>query len=291
MKTFELDGVSYQMPQSWDEIPAPFLPKWIKLIYLTPATGAMYHELLRLALGVSAKRWKKLQQKHFGANLPDWVRRKNAEVLHQLIRWLAWAWEQPVDRQPVEFLKVDRERWLLPEPGLVSTSFGELTDLYIHLQAFIQPVNTVEATDAMAALDSLVATACRPHRPLAEMMLPDWNGDRREAYNEFIARQRSQRVAVLPFDEKLPILLYVTSSIKAVLDKYTLFDPADAGGDSTETYAGQGFIKNGHLLAEKGIFGTLKQTQQANAHEVLLFLEEHRQDALTAYERQKQADQ
>lgn len=284
MRTIQLDGVSYPFPQNWAEVSPDQLPKLIRLVYLTPENGKMYHELLQALLGIKPKAWKKLHQKHFNPRLSDAVRKKNAIALHDLVFLGRWVWQEPMTERPFEALMVEKEEWLLPETGFITVSYGELADLYVHLQAYITQQEAGEGE-----LDYLVATACRPARPADQLSHPDWDGDHRERYNEFIVRERVRRLKKVPFEKKLAVLLFVASTIQTVLGKYTLFDAADKkNAGSAESYTGQGFIKNTHLLAEKGIFGNLKQTQQANAHEVLLFLEEHRADQI---ERQQAHEQ
>ena len=108
-----------------------------------------------------------------------------AVVVASLVQLLAWCWEKPMDKQPFPSITVGRSEWLLPEAGFVTMSFGELTDLYIHLQAFIQ--QTIAGDER---LDYLVATACRPRRQRGYTTDPTWNGDNRELYNEFQTRKR-----------------------------------------------------------------------------------------------------
>lgn len=280
MRTIELDGVTYKLPQQWSEIKPDQLPRLIRLVYMTPENGAMYHQLLQALLGIHPKAWKKIHRKHFGPGLLPEVRKKNAVVLHDLLGLCKWVWETPMNQQPFAKLSVDGADWLLPEADFASMSYGELTDLYVHLHAYIEQTEVGEGE-----LDYLVATACRPARPAVELTQADWNGDGRELYNEFMVRQRVKRLGKVAFEQKMAVLLYVASTIQAVLGRYRLFDArpglAPAPGEkasSGEEYIGQGWVKNAHLLAEKHVFGTLRQTQQANAHEVLLFLEEYRSD-------------
>lgn len=275
MRSIELDGVAYQLPQQWSEIKPDQLPRLIRLVYMTPENGAMYHQLLQALLGIHPKVWKKIHRRHFGPGLPPQVRQKNAIVLHDLLGLCKWVWETPMNQQPFAQIDVDGVAWLLPEADFATMSYGELTDLYVHLHAYIEQTEVGEGE-----LDYLVATACRPARPADELTRVDWNGDGREAYNEFMVRQRVKRLGTIQFEQKMTVLLYVASTIQTVLGRYRLFDAPAPGepASSGDEYIGQGFVKNAHLLAEKGIFGTLRQTQQANAHEVLLFLEEYRAD-------------
>lgn len=276
MQQITLDKVSYNLPERWADVPAERLPRLIELVFLTPESGAMHHALIQLALNIRPKVWRKLHQKHFSAGVAPGVRRKNAEVLYQLVQHLSWLFTEPLEAQPFAELRVGKEVWLLPEAGFVTMSYGEMTDLYVHLNGFIQ-----QQPAGDERLDQLVATACRPRRRRGYTTDPDWNGDHRELYNEFVVRDRVGLVTSLDFNQKMAVLLYVASTFKSVLSRYVLFDETTASdGAAGESYLGQGFIKNQHLLAEKGIFGNLKQTQGANAHEVLLFLDENRADQL-----------
>ena len=283
MSRVELDGVGYDLPQTWDDIPASRLPRLLEQVYLVPESGRMYHELIKLSLGISDKVWRKLHKRHFGPRLTDDVRRKNAEVLQQLVGELAWLWEEPMTRPPFSELSLPGQlAMVLPDEGFTTMGFGELTDLYTHLETYTRQ-------NESERLDYLVATVLRPRRRDNYLNQPDWNGDVREPYNEFLARERVPLVAKLPFPTKLNILLFVAANIKTVMGRYQLFDRTETqGADAGETYPGQAFIKNQHMLAEKGIFGNLRQTQAANCHEVLLFLEEHRADLVRAHERQQQ---
>jgi hypothetical protein len=274
MRPIELDGTKYMLPESWNEVTPKQLPKLIKLVYLIPESGSMHLSLIQTALNIKPRVWKRLHRKHFSAGLSDGVRRQNAVVLMQLVDWLSWMWRKPVDQQPFAEIKAGGHALLLPEAEFLTVSYGELTDLYIHLQAFIE--QTVPGDER---LNYLVATACRPRRPRGYTTDTSWNGDHREDYNEFVARERVKPVAKVDYQQRMMVLLYVASHIKSLMARYTLFK-TDAGAGEAEAYAGQNFIKNQHLLAERGIFGNLKQTQQANAHEVLLFLEENHSDLL-----------
>ncbi|UHG90107.1 hypothetical protein [Spirosoma oryzicola] len=278
MRIITLDGIDYELPEAWDEVNQERLPNLIELVYLTPESGQMHHALIQLALNIRPRVWKKLHKTHFSPDLPDSVRYANAEVLGQLVAWLSWMWLKPMNKPPFAQLQVDGHAWLLAEPDFMSMSYGELTDLYIHLQAFVEQLVPGEER-----LNYLVATACRPRPKRGYTLQPGWNGDHREEYNEFLVRERVKLAAKIDYRDRLAVMLYVAATIKNLMNRYALFESESTSTASDalpEAYSGQSFIKNAHLLAEKGIFGNLKQTQQANVHEVLLFLEEHRNDLL-----------
>ncbi|WP_374755035.1 hypothetical protein, partial [Arsenicibacter rosenii] len=116
----------------------------------------------------------------------------------------------------------------------------------------------------------LVATLCRPERvsgwgkPYRDD--PAWNGDRREDYNEFKARDRLALVRKTGYPQRMAVLLYFAANFKTLMDRYAVF-AQEAGADQTATaeeYPGQSMMKNQHLLAEKHIFGNISQTKAAN---------------------------
>lgn len=291
MVTVTLDQQTYQLPQAWPEVNASQLPRLIQLVYLTPESPAMYHELIQVALSIKPKVWQKLMKKHFNPRLPESRRTANAGLIHQLVQALRWLWQQPMEKQPFEFLTAGGFQLFLPDENFATMSYGELTDGYIHFMVFIRQLVAGDEH-----LNLLVATLCRPRRKGNYTADTAWNGDHREDYNEYKAKERAKSVATLPYENRMAVLLYFAASFKAMMNRYAVFQEETAQdaqpsqpGRRAEQYPGQSMLKNQHLLAEKHIFGSISQTKTANAHEVLLYLEEHRKDLLAQIERQKQA--
>lgn len=285
MLSIELDGQPYQLPQSWSEVNTQRLPQLLQLIYFTPTTPDTIHQIIRLSLNMRAKAWAKLMHKHFGPQVGKKARQANAIVVHELKHALRWMYTEPIHKQPFPSLAVDNQAYLLPEADLLTLSFGELTDAYIHFLVFIR-----QLVPGDEHLNLLVATLCRPRRPGHYTTAPDWNGDHREDYNEFTAKERAKSVASLEPGHKMAVLLFFAGNMQRFMDKYAVFGGGDTDAEP-EQYPGQGLLKNAHLLAEKGIFGTMNQTKATNVHEVFLFLEEHRQDILNEIEQRKQHEQ
>jgi hypothetical protein len=290
MQTIYLAGQRYDLPGTWAEVPADRLPKLLELLFVKPEGGETYHELLRTTLGLSKRAWTKMACHYFSPHLPPGTRRRNAETLAQVLGLIEWMWRDELTRQPFAAVRAGGRDYLLPDEQLRTVAFGELTDAYIHAQAFIKQLEPGEGR-----LHLLLATLCRPERsnPVlgpAYTASPDWNGDRREPYNEHAVRHRADAMAALEPREKVAVLMYFLGSLKEFLATYDTFDADTPEGSVYEDdYPGQGFIKNQHLLAEKGVFGTLKQTKEANAHEVFLFLEEHKKDLDAQIEAEERA--
>lgn len=276
-----LDKQSFQVPESWAEINHERLARLLHLLYFTPESPESMHEIIMLALNAKPKKWKELMQKHFSPKLGDKARHANAAVLHELFKLLNWMQTEPIEKQPFPAVTIDKTNLLLPEEHFLTMSFGELTEAYIHFLVYIR-----QLVAGNEHLDLLVSTLCRPERAEAEKVATNWNGDAREPYNEYLAKERAKLVKHLPEGVKMAILLFFAGNMKRLLEQYKVFG-GDSSSDEPEEYPAQGLVKNGHLLAEKGVFGTLQETKSTNVHEVLLFLEEHRNDLLAEQERRK----
>ncbi|WP_020603140.1 hypothetical protein [Spirosoma spitsbergense] len=283
MQPIQLDGQAYELPERWSELDPERIPQLLQLVYFAPATPESFHEKIRLVLGLRKKAWLKLMQKHFGPTVGKRAKEANALVLHTLKSQLRWMETEPIQEQPFASLELDfGHTWLLPETGFLTMSYGELTDAYVYFLVWIR-----QLVKGDEYLDLLVAAICRPARAGDYQSAPDWNGDHRELYNEFTAKERAKLLATLEPGHKMAVLLFFAGNMEHVLARYEL-----GGGEAgePEQYPGQSWIKNSHLLATKGIFGNLEQTKAANLHDVLIFLEENRKDILAEIEHRKQQD-
>lgn len=282
MKDFLLNGQKHSFPENWTEVPPRLLPTVLRLLFVEPENGSTYHELLRVLLDYTPKQWRKQMRHFFGAPRTEEQKDASTEALADLLRLLDWMRTDDLTVQPFASMIVDGEPWLLFEQGLATMSFGELTDAYIHSQAFVK-----QLVEGEERLDHLVATLCRPALPESDREDPSWNGDPRDTYNEHRVQHRARQLRGRYEAEKVLVLVYFMGSLN---DFYAHFDVFESDGSAPprgEDYPGQALIKNQHLLAEKQIFGNMAATRQANAHEVFQFLEEHHKDVKEENERRK----
>ncbi|MPR36557.1 hypothetical protein [Salmonirosea aquatica] len=282
MKEFLMNGRKHSFPENWTEVPKAQLPEVLKLVFVEPESGSTYHELLRVLLGFSGYQWRKQMRHFFGASRSEEHKVASTEALAELLRPLHWMRTDELTVPPFASITVDGQPWLLFEPGLATMSFGELTDAYIHAQAFVK-----QLVEGEERLDYLVATVCRPALPERDRQAPEWNGDPREFYNEHQVRARAVRLRGRFAEQKVLALVYFMGSLKDFYAHFDIFESGESGPPRKEDYPGQALIKNHHLLAEKQIFGNMAATRQANAHEVFQFLEEHHKDVKAENERIK----
>ncbi|GAB4047076.1 hypothetical protein [Spirosoma litoris] len=282
MQEINFNGQAKTLPENWKEVKPEHLPRLLQLVYFTPDTPEKFHHLLQILLDMGGKQWRALMRKHFGPGIRKKVKEANAIVLHELIHQVRWMSKELTTEKPFPLLQYKEWSLLLPEEDFLTMSFGELSDAYIHFLVWIK-----QLVPGDTHLDLLVATICRPERTGEYWLEPNWNGDKREPYNEFMAREMAKKLSGLELSQKQLVLLYFAGNMHKVLARYELFD--GEGGDPEE-YPGQGWLKNQHILAEKGIFGTMQQAKEANLHDVLLFLEENKKDIKAANERNKREE-
>ena len=281
MKIIYLNEKRFELPEEWSEVKESLLPDLVRLLFAEPAGGRVYHDILRRILGYTEKRWKSLMRHYFNPKLSSEQRRANAVALSDTLTQIAWMWYEPMSAKPYEYLLVDGVPWYLPEVQFTNMSYGELTDAYIHFLAFVK-----QLIPGDERLNLLVATICRPERE-GNYHTPDWDGDKREPYNEHLAKQRAEAVSKLSYAQRVGVLMYFAGTQKNVLQLYDVHAEGIESAASEEDYPGQGWKKNQHYLAEKGIFGTLPQVQKTNVHEVLLYLEELKKDFIEQKKRQE----
>lgn len=280
MKAIWIADKVYQFPEKWEEVTKKDLPKLIELVYLKGDAGESFHEILKIVMRKTDRSWAKFCSKYFGKQLVARVREANALVLHDAFRALSWMYSEAMDVKPFDYLFFEGENYYLPDPDFYALSFGELSDAYVHTQAYVK-----QLIPGDERLNLLVATVCRPLQTGNYANDPNWNGDHREQYNEFVAKERAKKLAKLSIVEKTEVLIYFAACLNKLFESYDIFsDDENSGG---EDYPGQGLFKNQHLLAQKGIYTGLNGVKQANVHEVLLFLQEHKADIMEQIEREK----
>lgn len=286
MKEIAINGQAFKLPEAWQEVPTGKLPQILRQMYVLPESGSTYHEIIRLLLGYNPGEWGKLMRQFFGKRVPEQNKKRSAIALAELIRGQSWMWKDDLTVAPLDNFEVDGDAWFVFEEDFKSMSFGEMSDAYIHAQAFIK-----QLVEGEERLNMLVATICRPEQKGDYQNDPAWNGDKREVYNEHIARNRAAVLDGKYEAEKVLVLMYFLGSVKNFFSYFDLFDTDTSKPPVPEDFPGQSMIKNQHLLSEKHIFGGMAATKQANVHEVFQFLEEHNKDTKAQNARNKAASE
>jgi hypothetical protein len=286
MKDIILGNQGFRLPENWQEVDRRLLPRLLRLLYVLPETGETYHELLRISLGYTPRQWGRLMNHFLGPDRSDAQREASALALADTLNQIGWMWRADLTVRPFASVTAGGEQeWLVFEENFRSMSFGEMTDAYIHAQAYIKQL---EAGDRR--LDLLIATIARPERAGDYANDPAWNGDRREDYNPHLSTRRAELAGLVPWEQKIGLLMYFIGSAKDFMARFDIWADDGAAPPTEESFPGQSLLKNQHLLSEKGVFGTMKETKAENVYEIFQFLEEHHQDLKQAAAEQAAAE-
>ncbi len=273
MKQIVLNNENFIIPSNWAEIEESLFPKIIEKAFGANIIASKL-EIVRILLKISKREWAVFNEHFFGSQLSSKRIEENTDTMQALIRQLNWIWEEPLSKQPFKSIRTDKDELFLPQEDFETMSWGELQDALVYYEAYVKQVE-----EGDKYLNLLLSTICRPKQKEEEWLSANWNGDYRVAYNEFHAKMRADDFKSVPFEKKMPILLFFAGTVKTIFNRYEIFSSKqNEDTDSTEEYPGQNFEKNTHLLAEKGIFGNYDQTRQKNCHNVLIFLEENKKD-------------
>ena len=257
MRTFRLNNKPHQVAQTWAELTAA------QLLAIAPhlredSGPARLHVLRALCPGVPVRLLRKLTD----------------DQLLELLELVGWLWQQEPDYRTVTEFTHQGRTYRLPEPNLLDAVTIEYAMAALFFHQFARPKQP-----QLTALDSLVATLCRPLRPaLAQLQRdPAWDGQARERYNGKIAEARAREFATLPVGVKIVVLHHFLAAQRFIHAAYKdLFKkseqvapdapPAPPRGDGTE------FLELVATLAEQGIYGTYEQVTHTSLHTVLFNL-------------------
>ena len=166
------------------------------------------------------------------------------------------------------------QTYWLPGPVLDNVVGIEYVSAEHHFKAF------AKANPTPGALDSLIATICRPAKKGLDESDPDWDGDVREKYNSKIAERRAVEFKKLPFPTKQLVLQYFigadTAFHKRYQELYTTNAGSTAGGGRAASFGTLGILD---ALAVEGVFGTFDQVCFTPVHTLFFHLLKAKRDA------------
>jgi hypothetical protein len=256
MIRFRLDGRPHTLPERWAEA----TPAQLRL-----AAPHLAHDSVAARLAVVRAWCPKVREKD--------VRRLTPDQLWDVCAQVGWAWK--LEGAALTQFEHRGRTYLLPEAKLLDAVLVEyaLASLYFHL--FAKP-----KTPQLTALDSLVATLCRPAVPGLDENDPAWDGQRREKYNAKLAEARALELADLPLALKMVVLHRFLDAERYIHQAYAdLFSKAapvpegqGPGGRPTPTGDGTQVLEVLADLAEQGTYGTYEQVSYTRVHTVFFNL-------------------
>jgi hypothetical protein len=256
MHQFRVLNQSFELPERWAELTARQLHA-ITPYLLQPATDWKMRvaALLKLAPVLSHKRLRQLGQ-------------SDSEYL---VRCLEWIWTTPMDKCPIEFFEYEGRQYWLPDPVLENLVGIEYVSAEHHFKQFARDKPTP------GALDSLVATICRPVKKNLDESDPEWDGDKREKFNSKIAERRAVEFKDLPLPTKQLVLQFYIGADRAFHERYKELYKAPGGGKPgrPNSFGTLGILD---ALATEGVFGTFDQVCFTNVHTLFFHLLKAKRD-------------
>lgn len=257
MKLFSLDTTPYQMPESFEECSqtqvSGILSFQVQFKDARSASDRVFLKLglLQLLANIKAKQLNQLMPYQ----------------LQELFRLFSWVFDAKIQAKPFDFFLFKNQLFLLPEPNFANTSAIELAMSNIYYLAFSRQ-NTF-------ALNSLVATLCRPERNDLKSFRSskEWNGDPRAEYNSVIADENATAFSNdLDFGTKYAILQYFELMNNAFWKKYEDI----LGGDEEEQLYknGEGQITLLMGIGETGAFGDFDKVCRTNVHTIWMHVKD-----------------
>ncbi|MBO2007547.1 hypothetical protein [Hymenobacter negativus] len=254
MIRFRLDNRPHFLPEHWGEAtPAQ----------LRAAAPHLAHDSVAARLAVVRAWCPKLRDKD--------VRKLTPDQLWDVCALVGWAWQ--LEGAALTQFEHRSRTYLLPEPKLLDAVLVEYALASVYFHQFAKPQNP-----QLTALDSLVATLCRPAVAGLDENDPTWDGQRREKYNAKLAEARALELVDLPIALKMVVLHRFLDAERFIHQAYAdLFKkaaPAGEGPVPKPKPAGDGTQVLEVLadLAEQGTYGTYEQASYTRVHTVLFNL-------------------
>ena len=271
MHTLKIGPATYQVPETWNELPRKKLLRVLATLYGKPQWPRR-HQLLADLAGCSVYSVLNLTEVQLAVLLPltDWIFDDTQRLTAQLLPTVRLLVKSAGRRRLPVYATFHG-----PAARLTNLSFGEFifADTYFVLYALGQDAG---------ALDKLVATLYRPRRTGAGSNpdRADWCGDYREAFNEHLVERRAQQLCHLPDVEKLAIYTWYRGC-RAQLEQ----DYPDVFGEAQDDTPAGGPPDWGRTLRKLSgeAFGTLQETAAEHARTVLAEMN----DQVAEYQRQK----
>ncbi|OZI08238.1 hypothetical protein BWI93_10245 [Siphonobacter sp. BAB-5385] len=260
MKRFHVDHTWYEMPSSWNEVPADKVLPALLIIYSQGQTPAGRLKVLALLNPLPAKTYKKLV----------------ASQVNELCRLLDWCFETPLESKPFDSFEHAGVVYFLPPEQLQTVTYSEYLTALTYLYHFYY-----DPEERTAYLTRLIATLCRPGVPGQDPLSVDFTGDYREKFNEHVVEHRARLFLNLDAGIAAGVLQYFTSQLRWLYETYQVFDkPESESEDSANAPAGFDWVEQllalrnlSYQVADAKLIGNVREVGEAEVNLVFETLE------------------
>jgi hypothetical protein len=278
MRKVKIGGVSYSVPEQWEECSTEQLIQLLplQLVSLEEQAAEIRGRLKDAALVVLLP-------------LPSSIRKDlTTEQLWQLGQLTRWVWKTKVTHKPFASFQHSGMEYLLPDDNFSNTTAIETAMANIHFLAYTRPEDPNPR-----AVFNIITTLCRPARKDLKKFRTssDWNGDAREEYNTILADERAEKMDQLSLGIVMAILQYFEAMNNRFVGMYRQVYEADPEVEKQPPlyYAGEGLITTLMDIAQTGTFGDFDKVCKQNAHTLWLFLKDNNLKAARANRLAEQA--
>jgi len=109
--------------------------------------------------------------------------------------------ESQLTRQLLPFFRFRMKKYYGPDDRLFNVTLDEYLEADIHYLAFMKSKDEKD-------LDKLVATLYRKKNKKADPKAPDYSGDIRQPFNEYLIDVRARKIARMPHEIKLMVFFF-----------------------------------------------------------------------------------
>lgn len=258
-----LNKTEYLLPSEWAQVPAERVMGLLRIAHEYPCNERSKLAALRIINPIPAKTFKKLL---------TWQ-------VNELVQTLDWLWEVQYEGRPFESFQHAGVDYYTHRALFQTTTFAEYLTAVVYLfQAYYDTDTSRELSAAR-----LMATLCRPMPVGLNTIAPDWSGDFREPFNEYVVEARAKSLLDLPVGIVAAVVQYFVSELRWLYDSYDVFESAPPKKKSNaEETESEEFdwksrlleMKNLHyVVAEAGLFGTVAEVMKAPVNDVFDALE------------------
>lgn len=255
MTPIQIGSARYNKADTWAEVAPIYIGRLLLLARFDQADRVrpIWEEIVRICLNMPVKNWEKLT-----LSIEQWKTLK-AEC--------AWVFTEPVSKtQPYKYFVHKKVVYYLPDSNHDTTTALEIAWANMYYLQFAHPANP-----DLSALDRLIATLCRPQRHdwNAFKKHPNFNGDRREPFNDFLTTQRALQLSDLPIETRVAILTFFQANNNDFMEE---FEEMFGKPDGPPRYGnGEGWLTMIKNIAKTGTFGNFDAVCSQPARLVWLF--------------------
>jgi len=270
MRIFVIDNVTFNLPNTWNELSEPQLLHVAELVGKSIDKHEFLLSMFLHATGLKVKQTP--NSKHYYLTNGKKEFALNAEQILQLCNVFSFLLTEQKTDDETTYTILSRRTKALTSFELYGETYyapaSSLTNISLHEYIFSETYyHHYASTGKEEYLNLFIATLYRPQARNYD----ETQGDKREAFNDFIIEKHAKLISALPAHVKTSIRWFYEGSSVYIHKKFaSVFQGAPSG---TKQDVFEGFMKMVNGLSGNDITKN-DQVRQSNLYEALLTLDE-----------------